>query len=444
MSARFALLLLASLIGVNFVAAYLLAREGTSFDQAARVQGDMGRLVAIVTALESVDAQTGATTLARSNTAFTRFSLDDLPVGSSSMQSVPHIENDIAQALPGHAVKVIDGATDATEETPFLLLLSVQLNGGPHSGKWLNSLVYPLPTLKAWKWKVGFFVPLLATLGGTLLVGMRFIQRMTDPLRRLAAAARAAGNGDRSVRVRERGARELRDTAAAFNTMQQRIAEFENERTRVLAAIGHDLRTPITSLRIRAELVDDPAISAPMVRILDEMTVMTSDFLQYARDQHSPETEEETSLSELLQRICSDQNVNLRIHQSARPRLQRVAMTRAIGNLIGNAKRYTGSAFVSLNRDGNVAVLTVEDDGPGIPEAQLKSVVEPFVRGESSRSEKTGGVGLGLSIAKGIVTDHGGTLTLSNRPSGGLSAEIRLPLGASLPQRSAPAKGVGT
>lgn len=431
LAVRFSLVLFIALVGVNMVGAYLLARQGTVFDQSVRVQADMGRLVALIFTLEEVESKTGKTVLERSSTGFTRLSLDPEPLGEPKLTTAPEIERVIAKALPDHPIRVIDGTQqNSNVGNPFLLLISVQLRVGAFEDMWVNALIYPLPAIKAWRWKTEFFLPLAITFVVMLLVGFFFIQRLTRPLENLAAAARSAGRGDRSVRVQETGARELRDTAMAFNDMQHRIKEYDHEHTRVLAAIGHDLRTPITSLRIRAELIEDDDVKRPIVRILGEMRVMTDEFFNYARTMNHVEKKERTDIIQILAAICADRGIAFGLTQPSHIDVRPVSMTRAISNLVDNALRYAGSAQVHVHiaENNDEMVIRIEDDGPGIAPDQIEMVAGLFVRGESSRNSETGGFGLGLSIAKDIIIGHNGSLSLSNRASGGLCAEVRLPI----------------
>ena len=214
----------------------------------------------------------------------------------------------------------------------------------------------------------------------------------------------------------------------AFNDMQRRIAGLEAERMRMLAALGHDLRTPITSLRLRAELLEDDDQRDDMIRILDDMAVMAEGLLQAATTGATTEPRQVTDLDRLLSRLCAEQGVPYRGPGPVPVRLRPVAISRAVCNLVGNALRYAGNARVTLAMGkAGEAVIRVEDDGPGIPQALLSRVTEPFVRGEESRNAGTGGAGLGLSIARDIARAHGGTLALANAPAGGLVAELHLP-----------------
>lgn len=428
LTARFSLLLIAALLGVNLIAAWLLAREGSDFDRAMRIQGDAQRLHALVSALEAADADTARRLPGVSSTGFTRFSVDPLPLDLPGTQDLPQHERHLAAQLPGHQIRIQEGGPPPGDlpRAP-LLLVSVRLAQGVHAGQWLNALAYPLPAQRAWVWKMGFFAPLAASVLGTLLVGLVHIRRMTRPLRLLARAARAAGDGDRSARVPERGALELREAAAAFNDMQRRIAGFDAERMRLLAAVGHDLRTPITGLRIRAELIDDAGQRADMIRMLDDMAVMAEGLLQAASGWAGAETQRPCDLNALLARLCGERGMAYAGGAAMTLALRPVALGRAIGNLLDNALRYAGDARVRLQPRSGGALIVIEDDGPGIPTALLPRITEPFVRAEDSRAALTGGTGLGLTIARDIIAAHGGSLRLSNRSQGGLRVEIRLP-----------------
>lgn len=424
------LLLAVVLVAVNLAATLLLAREGSAFDRRIRIQGDLGRLVALVTTLEEVDDASAQSILRESSTGFTRFALSRGPLSPPGAPEDPPVAQVISDALAGREVRALTGGGQAGDARTALTMVSVRLQGGIHAGEWLTSLVYPLPSGTAWQWKFGFFMPLVMTLGAALVVGGLSIRRMTQPLRDLARAARAAGRGDRRATVPEAGAREIREAASAFNDMQRRIEDHDRQRMRLLAALGHDLRTPITSLRIRTEMLEDAALRDPMIATLEEMTVMADDLLHFGAGAQTGEALQETALRALLARLCARPGATLAAGAEIRMAVRPVSLARALSNLIDNALRYGGQARVSLIRDGAEVVFRVEDAGPGIPEARLGDVVEPFVRGEESRSAETGGTGLGLAITRNIALAHGGALRLQNLPQGGLCAELRLPAGA--------------
>jgi signal transduction histidine kinase len=234
------------------------------------------------------------------------------------------------------------------------------------------------------------------------------------------------------VRLPETGPREVRELAIAFNGMQARIAELVERRTQALAAVSHDLRTPMTRLRFRMEDVTDPALRCAMAGDIAEMEQMVDATLSYLRGEASDEPVRPLDLVALVETIVDDaQDRGLSADLSAPSRLvvtgRLVSLKRMVSNLVENALAYGGSAHVTVTEAPADVVLTVRDHGPGIPEDQLAAVLEPFVRLEASRSRATGGVGLGLSIARTVAEAHSGTLTLANAPDGGLIAEVRLP-----------------
>jgi signal transduction histidine kinase len=259
-------------------------------------------------------------------------------------------------------------------------------------------------------------------------------RRVTRPLKALAANAEAFGRGAATPPLAESGPDEARRLIHAFNQMQERLTRFVGDRTRMLAAIGHDLRTPITSLKLRAELVDDEDTRTKMLATLDEMQHMTEATLAFARDDASAEPSRSVDLAALIESLVDDlAGMGRPVTFADAPRLayscRPTALKRAIGNLIENAIQYGERARVSLAATPSGPVIIVDDDGPGIPPDRIDEVFKPFTRLETSRSRETGGTGLGLSIARSIVLAHGGQVTLANRKGGGLRAEIHLPRG---------------
>ena len=217
--------------------------------------------------------------------------------------------------------------------------------------------------------------------------------------------------------------------------MQERLSRFVGDRTRMLAAIGHDLRTPITALKLRAELVDDADNRERMRATLDDMQRMTEATLSFAGDDAGDEPSRVVDLASLVASVAADRaDIGEDVVFEEAERLpypcRQLALRRALGNLVENAVRYAGAARIRLEARKEGPRIVVEDRGPGIPEDRLEEVFKPFVRLEESRSRETGGSGLGLAIARSLVLAHGGALTLGNRDGGGLSATIELPPGA--------------
>jgi signal transduction histidine kinase len=266
-----------------------------------------------------------------------------------------------------------------------------------------------------------------------LAVSVWAVRRVTAPLGSLATAAERLGHDVNAPPLPEAGTTETRQAARAFNDMQTRLRSLIANRTRLLAAISHDLRTPLTLLRLRAETVENAQERDKMLSTITEMDSLIGATLQFARDENASEPRRPTDLTALLQSVVddmSDAGLTVRM-QHTEPIIyacQPAALKRAVRNLLDNAVKHGKSGIVEIRRASRAVEIEVDDDGPGIPEPELSRVLEPFYRLEESRSRETGGVGLGLAIAQSIVQAHGGTLTLSNRPTGGLRATIALPL----------------
>ena len=268
---------------------------------------------------------------------------------------------------------------------------------------------------------------------GIGLVAFWLVNRVTSPLRRLAAAAEELGRNLFSHPLPVSGPREVVVAATAFNSMQRRLVRLIQGRTELLAAISHDLRTPLTQLRLRLEMTPETSDREKNLRALDEMNAIIGTFLTYARASHEPEEKSRIDLGALVASVCDDlADLGAAIDGENQSGLvvscKRLAIKRAVTNLVENALKYGHEAQVTTKRVADRAVVSVEDRGPGIPESQLEAVLAPFRRGESQGTPEDHGVGLGLSIAQAIAEDHGGEVRLSNRAEGGLRAELLLPL----------------
>ncbi|MGQ3215365.1 MAG: ATP-binding protein [Shinella sp.] len=316
------------------------------------------------------------------------------------------------------------------ENTPGVLHISVQLA----DGRWLSgvSTLQP-PTRRLWRW----LIPMGASGIFVLIVTTVVVHWITRPLSKLSAAAERIGRGEEVQGMRGEGPFEVRETMAAFDSMQQRLTQFVRDRTQMLAAISHDLRTPLTSLRLRVEMVDDDALRAAMVRTIDEMRQMVEATLGFARDDADTEEVRSVDLVALLEAIVDDlastgYEIPVRGPEQLPVRCHPLRLKRAITNLLENALHYGGGAEIAVDLREHGVVILIDDTGPGIADSELETVFEPFVRLDNSRSAETGGVGLGLATARSIVKSHGGHLTLHNRSGGGLRAQIYLPAARSL------------
>jgi signal transduction histidine kinase len=299
------------------------------------------------------------------------------------------------------------------------------------SGQWLNArfsgppIPSPAPDI------------LIAAALGTILTGAAaawLAGRVSRPFSALASAADEVARG-RPAKLPTEGPDDIRRASEAFNEMSHRVARTLESHRQLLSAVGHDLRTPLAAMRITAEFVDDRDIHDRLMRNLDELQSMTEAVLSAARARPG-EAQRRVDLAALIESVCDDLvelglPVEFDIQGSAPCICRSHEIRRAVRNLIENAARYAGAARVRLETAPSDYLVIVEDDGPGIPEARLEEVFEPFVRLEESRNAATGGTGLGLTLTRSIAREHGGEVVLENRYEDGrilgLRATLRLP-----------------
>ena len=296
---------------------------------------------------------------------------------------------------------------------------------------WLN-FAAPVETREPF-WSLRFGLSMAVMIAAVTILSALVVHHLTRPLATFARAAQRLGTDVRAPSIPESGPAEVRQAIRAFNEMQERIRRFVEDRTQMLAAISHDLGTPITRLRLRAEFIEDEEQQTKMLADLDDMEKMVFSSLSFVRDDAAHEPRATVDLRTLLQRVCDDMAdaghaIALDIGDDAvalacRP----VALRRALTNLIDNAIKYGGRARVSLENDQDGILIRIDDNGPGIPEEFLEDAFKPFQRLEASRSRETGGTGLGLTLARTIIRAHGGDITLTNRSEGGLRVDILLP-----------------
>ncbi|WP_342452460.1 ATP-binding protein [Pararoseomonas baculiformis] len=313
------------------------------------------------------------------------------------------------------------------------IYLAIQL---PDGTGWLNISVH-MPTPRPWHSETFLMAFLLMTAAAALLI-VWATRRLTRPVRDLARAANALGRDVNAPPMPEDGPLEVATAAHAFNTMAERIRRFVGDRTQMLAAIGHDLRTPITRLKLRAEFMEDDEQRAKMLADLEEMEAMVNATLAFARDDAAAEPSVPLDIAALCRTVLDEAadarpDVDPEAFTYSGPerltlRGRPIALKRALANLVANAANYGGGARVILSPpSGGQIHLRVVDDGPGIPVESQEAVFQPFRRLEVSRNRETGGVGLGLPIARNILRAHGGDVVLQNRPEGGLAALVNLP-----------------
>lgn len=267
---------------------------------------------------------------------------------------------------------------------------------------------------------------------GTAALSYWAARWVARPLRSFAEAAERLGQNIHAAKLDETGPTEIRRLGAAFNEMQRRLLRFIDDRTQMLAAISHDLRTPITRLRLRAELSDDDEQKAKILSDLDQMERMTDSVLTFAKEESASEKPRLIDIAAVVESVCNDaSDTGSRVAYSGsgsgavygRP----MALKRAFGNLIENAVNYGGSAEVEIRGGADSVTVRIGDRGPGLPEHELEEVFKPFYRADSARTPSRAGTGLGLSIARSILRGHGGDLHLENRTGGGLLAIAVVP-----------------
>lgn len=291
--------------------------------------------------------------------------------------------------------------------------------------------IMPRGVMPVADWLPYVFIVQMALL---MLCAWYAVRQATRPLGRLAEAAETLDPNRRGPALDETGPSEVAHAAAAFNAMRERIAHYLEERVQILAAISHDLQTPITRMRLRADMADDTPERDKLVRDLAEIERLVQDGIAYARSAHSSgEKATRIDLSSFIDSIAYDYQDTGKAVQvsgvvSGTVATKPHALRRILANFVDNALKYAGSAEISVARgDDGRTVIAVLDRGPGIPDDRLEAAMKPFFRLEGSRNRETGGAGLGLAIAQQLAASIGGAVRLCNRPGGGLAAEIVLP-----------------
>ncbi len=306
------------------------------------------------------------------------------------------------------------------------IVISLQLQ----SGRWLNAEVHP----HEWHFaqKLDWMLKVAAVFVFVGAVALFFMRRLSRPLNQLTAAARSFADGMQATEVAEDGPVDLRRAIRSFNAMQRQVADEMARRTGTLAAISHDVRTPLTALRVKAEMVGDPAVRDELITSIDRMERITASALEYLKGESRGERMRAVDLSALLESECAEfeelgHDVAFSgehgVHCTCRPE----ALARAVRNLIDNAVKYARGARVGLRRSPGCLDVVVSDDGPGIPEDKLQLAMQPFERLSKARVGDHGGFGLGLAIVRAIAEGHEGQLMLARNEPNGLVATIRLP-----------------
>lgn len=444
------LLIVAALAVAQTISLWLFVDERGLAVRAALGFEAAGRAANVALLLEEAPESLQQAILRAANSPLVRFDLSDIP-------AVDHESHADGGAVEARVRGLLGGANDreirvelheveqgippmphlAPEMAEMhlammrgeLSAIEMQLSIALADGQWLNvGTRFERPPLQ-WPW--ASIVSFGITAAIILVSACWFLlTRLTGPLLRVSRAADRLGRGEAVDPLPLIGPSEVRGLTQAFNRMQARLTRFVADRTRLLAALGHDLRSPLTAMRVRAEMVDEDETRDSLVASIEEMQEMVDATLAFARGMASSEVYETVDLKTYLKQLQADMidGFTLDTANSISVRLRPQSVRRALRNIIENAQRYGGGAEVTFVHDAEYVQIRVSDNGPGVPEAELEQVFEPFFRLEESRSRETGGTGLGLSIARTIVRAHGGEVALTNRTEGGLLVTVTLPL----------------
>ena len=301
-----------------------------------------------------------------------------------------------------------------------------------HDGKWTIIERIRPNLVDTWRWLSAGWI--LAGLALVLPIALLFANRLARPIRKFADASAKLGADADAAPIPVSGPTEIVEAASAFNRMQERIRRHLAERTTTIAAVAHDLRTPLARLRFRLEGTAEP-LRGKAIADLEEMEAMIAATLRLARDEGASATVTRLDLAPLLGQVAAayreqGSDVSAAIGGPLPVSGDAIALRRLVENLINNAIRFGNRASLEAHREHDRVALTVTDDGPGMSEESLARAFDPFWRAEGSRNRGTGGTGLGLTIVEAIARRHGGTATLANRDGGGLVATVELPLAA--------------
>jgi len=399
------------------------------------------RLASLVPVLQSIDDATVDKVVGLTSSCHAGYSVSDRPFATTTRtHDTRLLETSLASELSLDAQQLRAGHAQLTRDDfsyrrcgaweidlPMEgIVISVQLP----SGRWLNAEVHP----HEWHFrqKLDWLLKVSAAFVFVGAVALFFIRRLGRPLNHLTAAARRFAAGMQTTEVAEDGPVDLRRAIRSFNAMQRQVAGEMARRTGTLAAISHDVRTPLTALRVKAEMVDDPAVRSSLIASIERMERITASALEYLKGESRAEPMRRVDLSALLESECAEFEEQGHVvtfegehgvHRTCRPE----ALARAVRNLIDNAIKYGGKARVALIQQADSVDIVVADDGPGIPEDQLHLATLPFERLSSAREDGGSGFGLGLAIVRAIAEGHEGRLILANNEPRGLAATLRLP-----------------
>jgi two-component system OmpR family sensor kinase len=333
----------------------------------------------------------------------------------------------IARELPppgGHGAR----ANPAPDEP--LIFGDFELGVRQTNGHWV--VVTPKPAFRFDNWQQRVLLILVLSMLAVAPLAWLFARRLAEPITAFANAAERLGRDPRATPLELTGSTEVVAAANAFNMMQERLRRYVEDRTAMIGAIAHDLRTPLTRMRFRIEATPDD-VRAKLSSDIDQMEAMISAALAFVRDTTRPAERTKLELASLLESVvdeAAETGGKATVERAEKIVIEGdpIALKRLVANLVDNALKYGCVARGRVFAEGDMAIIEIDDDGPGIPLAELERVFEPFFRGEPSRNRETGGIGLGLAVVRSLARAHGGDVTLINRPEGGLRACVRLPI----------------
>lgn len=391
---------------------------------AVSVAGDVSAIIQLWRDAANQQAQAEILSLAASNMSLTmRFTPDavlDLVDNEDTVRG--DMERTLFRAVASYMQKPIHVDGDRLSEH---VVVQIQLPGGVMEVLTPTKRLFSSTTYVFVIWMVGTSLVLFS-------VAMIFMRNQIRPIGRLAAAAENFGKGRDVERFKPEGATEVRQAAQAFIAMRERIQRQIAQRTDMLSGVSHDLRTPITRIRLQLALLDGQKGVDALKADVDDMEYMLEEYLAFARGEGTEKPIEvnlDTLLGEAIARSrAADTPVDLHLEEELHMAVRPNALKRAVTNLVDNAARYGEHVQVRAGRRGEYIEIAIDDDGPGIPEDKRDDVFKPFFRIDKSRNPGTGGVGLGLAIARDVVRGHGGEIGLGDSPMGGLRAVLRLPI----------------
>jgi len=317
---------------------------------------------------------------------------------------------------------------DGPRDEPFIVG-DFKLAIHQDNGRW--TLIEPKPAIRFDSWQQRILLILVLSMLCVSPLAWLFARRLSGPISAFAGAAERLGRDPRAAPLDLKGSAEVIAAANAFNMMQERLRRYVEDRTAMIGAVAHDLRTPLTRLRFRIEAVPDD-VRAKLASDIDQMEAMIAATMAFVRDTTRPAERTRLELASLLESIIDEAaetggQASVELGEKIVIDGDPVALRRLLTNLVENGLKYGGAVQGRVRAEGHLAVIEIDDNGPGIVPAELDRVFEPFFRSEPSRNRETGGIGLGLAVVRSVARAHGGDATLHNRPEGGLRARVELP-----------------